>query len=83
LKGWSFARLTSAKNHILAHLYWKKGVVYYTYRTWRKHMENQNKIHKPRTLSCHYQHFRDLFFSIRPPFFSINVLQEIVIINLN
>jgi hypothetical protein len=21
-----------------------------TYRTWRKHMENQNKIHKPRTL---------------------------------
>ena len=25
-------------------------------------MENQNKIHKPRTLSCQYQHFRDLFF---------------------
>jgi len=23
-----------------------------TYRTWRKHMENQNKILKPRTLSC-------------------------------
>jgi len=27
-------------------------------------MENQNKIHKPRTLSCQYQHFRDLFFKI-------------------
>jgi hypothetical protein len=23
--------------------------------------ENQNKIHKPRTLSCQYQHVRDLF----------------------
>ena len=27
-------------------------------------MENQNKIHKPRTLSCQYQHFRDLFIKI-------------------
>ena len=27
-------------------------------------MENQNKIHKPRTLSCQYQHFRDLFYKI-------------------
>jgi hypothetical protein len=30
----------------------------------RKHMENQNKIHQPRTLSCQYQHFRDLFIKI-------------------
>ena len=27
-------------------------------------MENQNKIHKPRTLSCQYQHFRDFFLKI-------------------
>ena len=27
-------------------------------------MENQNKIHRPRTLSCQYQHFRDLIFKI-------------------
>jgi hypothetical protein len=27
-------------------------------------MENQNKMHKPRTLSYSYQHFRDLFFKI-------------------
>ena len=27
-------------------------------------MENQNKIHKPRTLSCQYQHVRDLLFKI-------------------
>jgi hypothetical protein len=51
----------------------KKGVVYYTYRTWRKHMENQNKIHKPRTLSCQYQHFRDLFLKDRDVWFACSI----------
>ena len=51
----------------------KKGVAYYTYRTWRKHMENQNKIHKPRTLSCQYQHFRDLFFKDRDVWFACSI----------